>query len=371
MVQKVRGYNARKELKEKDEAAVKIQAAFRGHQVRKKSKKGGHGARNVSKSRQTKQGIDSGSKASRSDSSSPSPSPKGASRASRDLSKSTPLPSIARSTNNAAGNARNQALLFLKPHANNKRALSRAKKLITKFGISITGEGTLDGDKIEDGKMVSKQWPLLEQYAMSMAPAELPVDPAQFTAAFPEESTTWSALLAADLVLDASSALQRLTMDATELLSAWTEAQENGAVHSFGKDLQIGQITVASSSSSKKGKKKGKKKKSSKHQIAPSTFYIVNGFVPQMVQSYHVGDGISYFVLEWNASLFSWPRFLANVVGDADPEKAKSASIRGNLFADWRKLGLDEQPGPLANGVHASSSPKAATAELKAWLGMK
>ena len=39
---------------------------------------------------------------------------------------------------------------------------------------------------------------------------------------------------------------------------------------------------------------------------SPDDVIAFEGFFPRMAQSYNVGDGIFYFVLEWDTSLLTW-----------------------------------------------------------------
>ena len=75
--------------------------------------------------------------------------------------------------------------------------------------VCMMVQGALNGDAIEDGKMISKQWPLFEKFATSMAPQELPVNPSDFAKKFPREAQGWGDLVAANNIMDASSALRR------------------------------------------------------------------------------------------------------------------------------------------------------------------
>ena len=59
---------------------------------------------------------------------------------------------------------------------------------------------------------------------------------------------------------------------------------------------------------------------------------------------------------------------LCAVLGPTDPAKAPATSLRGMLFADWEKLGLEAAPNTTDNGVHASASPFEALAERLNWM---
>lgn len=58
---------------------------------------------------------------------------------------------------------------------------------------------------------------------------------------------------------------------------------------------------------------------------------------------------------------------ICQVLGPTDPVEAPKTSLRGIIYADWRKLGLKAEPNVGDNGVHASASPFEAAAELNNW----
>jgi hypothetical protein len=56
------------------------------------------------------------------------------------------------------------------------------------------------------------------------------------------------------------------------------------------------------------------------------------------------------------------------VVGATDPAAAEVSSLRGQLYNQWRELGLASVPTMGDNGVHASASPFEGLAERMNWL---
>ena len=60
---------------------------------------------------------------------------------------------------------------------------------------------------------------------------------------------------------------------------------------------------------------------------------------------------------------------MCQVLGPTDPDEAPADSLRGQIAADWKGLGLSAAPNVGDNGVHASASPFEALAERMNWLG--
>ena len=83
------------------------------------------------------------------------------------------------------------------------------------------------------------------------------------------------------------------------------------------------------------------------------------------------GTSIHYYLVEWDASKLSWEDFRGKVLGATDPATAAPGSLRKEIFAQWKSLGLTAEPNVGDNGVHASASPFEALAERLNWMGAK
>ena len=64
----------------------------------------------------------------------------------------------------------------------------------------------------------------------------------------------------------------------------------------------------------------------------------------------------------------AWADFRGKLLGPTDPADAPKDSARGKILAEWKELGLTEEPNVGLNGVHASASPFEAMAEINNWL---
>ena len=69
------------------------------------------------------------------------------------------------------------------------------------------------------------------------------------------------------------------------------------------------------------------------------------------------GKSIYYYSVTWDANELSWEDFRGKLLGPTNPADAPKESLRGQILANWKELGLPAQPDTGDNGVHASASP--------------
>ena len=123
--------------------------------------------------------------------------------------------------------------------------------------------------------------------------------------------------------------------------------------------------------------------------------FVFNGFFMTMRSAFVApGASIHYYVVEWDPKDLKWSEFRGDLLGPTDPAQASLflflflfyfrmgkyadvvffhlqaplASLRGEIFAEWKALGLPNEPFTGENGVHASASPLEGLAERANWL---
>merc|ERR1711908_33515 len=79
---------------------------------------------------------------------------------------------------------------------------------------------------------------------------------------------------------------------------------------------------------------------------------------------------IYYYSVEWNPKDLSWADFRGKVLGPTNPAEAPADSLRGQIFANWKDLGLAGEPNTGDNCMHASASPFEGLAERNNWLSV-
>jgi hypothetical protein len=148
--------------------------------------------------------------------------------------------------------------------------------------------------------------------------------------------------------MNAMQACAELSVDALALDKLWATAKTQDKLLKAGGGFYIGEIV--------------------RPDNKPSLF-VLNGFFMAMREKF-VAKGVSifFFVVEWDPSALSWKDFRGLVLGPTDPATAPADSLRGQIYANWQKLGLHAKPNVGDNGVHASASPFEALAERLNWL---
>ena len=79
---------------------------------------------------------------------------------------------------------------------------------------------------------------------------------------------------------------------------------------------------------------------------------------------------IYYYEVQWDPLSLSWSDFRGKVLGPTNPADAPADSLRGQIYAKWKDLGLPSQPNVSDNGMHGSASPFEGLAERNNWLGL-
>jgi hypothetical protein len=119
----------------------------------------------------------------------------------------------------------NHAFLFIKPHASNDAVATMCRSMLTKAGVSVSKEGVISAERIDQGGLIDKHYGTLAERAMNVQPLDLPVWTAEkreeFTSLFGESHTS-----AADAgrLLNLRQAMAKLPgVSAAELETRWRD----------------------------------------------------------------------------------------------------------------------------------------------------
>merc|ERR1712070_499501 len=149
--------------------------------------------------------------------------------------------------------------------------------------------------------------------------------------------------------MNAKQACEKWSIDADELDTMWGAAKKAKNLVKFGGGFYCAKL-----------EKEG-----------VGTYYVFNGFFMTMRSTYvKEGAEIYYYVVEFDPKELSWADFRGKVLGPTDPAEAPKDSLRGQVLAKWKDLGLKSEPNVGDNGVHASASPFEAFAERNNWMGI-
>jgi len=241
---------------------------------------------------------------------------------------------------------KNAAFVFIKPHAVTDKVKELVKAGLEAKGLTILREGSIKGEVIDKKKLIDQHYYSIASKATILTPDKLNVPEDKFLAQF---GLSWKDALAAGNVYNAMDGCKQLGIDADEMDKQWAKCKNAKKLAKFGGGFYCGLVEM-----------EGK-----------TPLYIFNGFFMAMRSKFTApGTGIHYYSVEWEQKDLSWGDFRGKVLGPTDPADAPKDSLRGQVLADWKELGLASEPNVGDNGVHASASPFEAFAERNNWLGV-
>lgn len=247
-------------------------------------------------------------------------------------------------TEAAAATPKNAAFVFVKPHAVNDNVNDLVRKELEAKGITVLSEGELTSEQIDQDKLIDQHYYAIASKATILKPEEMNVPADKFEGFFGEK---WDQVLADKKVFNALDACEKLGVSPSEMNTLWAGTKANKKLVKFGGGFYCGQVTANG-----------------------QTLYVFNGFFMEMRNAFTApGKKIHYYSVEWDEATLSWSDFRGKVLGPTDPKDAPKDSLRGQVLADWQKLGLSSEPNVGDNAVHASASPFEAMAERMNWLG--
>ena len=240
--------------------------------------------------------------------------------------------------------ATNSAFVFVKPHANTPAAVKMVTELMASKGVKILKTGTITAEEIDSKKLIDQHYYAIASKATILKPDKLNVPADKFEGQF---GIGWQAALDAGKVFNAMDACEKLGLNAEQMDAEWGKCKKAKKLIKFGGGFYCGLIEI-----------EGK-----------DPIYVFNGFFMQMRTEFtKPGLSITYFVVEWPEAGMPWADFRGKLLGPTDPADAPADSARGMVLAQWKELGLTEEPNTGLNGFHASASPFEALAEINNWL---
>jgi nucleoside diphosphate kinase len=239
---------------------------------------------------------------------------------------------------------RNQAFVFVKPHADNDAVRGLVKQKLADAGIRILKEDAIKAEVIDSKMLIDTHYGAIAAKAMKLKPDGLTVQPEaqeRFKNTFDIE---WADALKDGLVFNAMDASAKLGVDYDGLGEKWSPLKDEGKLVKLGGGFYVGKM---------------------------DDIYCINGFYMDMRKKFTApGASIYYMSVEWDADTLPWGDFRKKVLGGTNPEEAADGSIRKLILTDWENLGLKSMPNTGDNGVHASASPFEAFCERCNWMGV-
>jgi len=241
---------------------------------------------------------------------------------------------------------KNQAFVFIKPHAVTDQVKELVAETLKANDIEIKKEGGIEAEEIDKRMLVDKHYYSIAAKATLKKPTELNIPTEKFKEAF---GVSWEDVVKDEKCFNAQDACEKLGVDAVELDKRWAACKKAGKLQKFGGGFYCGELDCG-----------GEK------------IYVFNGFF-MVMRSAYVAEGASiyYYIVEWDSEKLSWADFRGKVLGPTDPATAPEKSCRGAVMKKWKDLGLKSEPNVGENAVHASASPFEAFAERANWLGYR
>ncbi|RNE97919.1 nucleoside-diphosphate kinase [Trypanosoma rangeli] len=237
---------------------------------------------------------------------------------------------------------RNTAVILLKPHTSNKHCLMEfVERLLAEKHIRIRQEFHRQScARLVDRHLSSSMYYAMHQYHTSL-PEVTEAGRARFHEVFGED---WDYALTSQRVMGAFAALSAFSMTPSQLYVKWSVPEPEHVQLAY--DMEVVKFHA-------------------------EDVYVVNALVPlereRMLQMGREAPNIHGYVVSWDQRECSWHTFLHEVIGDPDPANAAEASLRGQLYNDWEKLGLPSRPNRIDNIVLASGGPLQAFMERELW----
>lgn len=147
--------------------------------------------------------------------------------------------------------------------------------------------------------------------------------------------------------MNAMDASEVFGLDADTLEMEWRKLEPAGKVIKFGGGFYCGLMDTVPDK---------------------PALYVFNAFFMSMRSKFTApGSSIYYYTVSWDPKQTSWASFRGELLGPTDPSAAPAGSVRAEILAKWKELGLKDAPNKGDNGVHASASPFEGLAERMNW----
>jgi hypothetical protein len=235
--------------------------------------------------------------------------------------------------------------VFIKNKANTPATQKLVQQTFAKKGISIESQGELTGKEIDEKMYIDQHYYAIASKATILPPSQLPVPNDKFEDKF---GLSWSDALKSGNVYNAMGACKYLGCDSDALDAAWGKAAKAKKLVKLGGGFYCGLIDTVPNK---------------------KPIYVFNGFFMKMRSGFvDPNTSIHYYAVSFPSDKVSWSDFRNKVLGPTNPADAPTDSLRGIIYADWKKLGLGAEPNTGDNGVHASASPFEGLAERMNWL---
>lgn len=237
----------------------------------------------------------------------------------------------------------NSALIFIKPHAVNPTAVAFIESFLKERSVRLLRTGELSSEEIDKQGIIDRHYFAIAKASVVIQPGELAVSREGRDAFYSAFGINFDDAADSGKLVNSAEAMLRLgNIDGGELSRIW----------SAGEQIKLGPGLYAGS-------------------LNDGELLVINGFYPAMKARFTApGLTIRWFDAEFDPDNCSWKAFRQELIGATKPDQAKSGSLRAELLAKYRELGMQDTPSMTNNGVHASAGPIEGLRERMVWLGV-
>lgn len=234
---------------------------------------------------------------------------------------------------------RNRAIVLIKPDAAKPQTVRFVQSFLTMNKIAVLHKREVSKEEVEQKDLFNRQYSQILKNA-EVDPATLDIPQAKQERFEQVHGLSWKEELSKGHVLSAQAAIERLGISGEQLFQQIVDLEP----------LKLAPAVYL--------------------WRLPGKFFVVNAFALHWRETFFLNASTMVWMLvEFDPATLPWERFRTGILGATDPARAAKTSIRGQLFEHWKAAGLDKQPSPLFNGVHASDGPLAAMYERMLWTG--
>ncbi len=244
--------------------------------------------------------------------------------------------------------------MFVKQGSNTQNIYARIEEILVANEIKVVSQGFVRGPEMYSRHIVELQYANLVKLAELTKPAEIPMNASEKALFMQTFSIGWDAVKSRN-AYSCKDAVRYLEISVRELDRMCERSADSVRIR---RGFHVTRIT-----------KQCTEDVTLKNKLIVPIF-VVNGFYGNMRDMYcdRSAPSTRFYVIEWNVLNLSRRRFMEDVIGDDDPMKASSTSIRGSSVEDWEMLGLTDIPSRVHNIVHVSHSAFESLVDRITWV---
>lgn len=139
---------------------------------------------------------------------------------------------------------KNQAFLFIKPHAVTQQVKEFVAKRLDELEIKVVSQGTLDSATIEKKQLIDNHYYAIANKASLSQPKDLNPPQNKKEEFFKMFGVQWENVLTDGVVFNAMDACKKFGLDSNQMNKIWAVAKDKKQMIKFGGGFYCGKVTV-------------------------------------------------------------------------------------------------------------------------------